>query len=1024
MHASFARLLAIFTLILAFLLPGRAAAQNQTNDPLVNQQQYLFDVHNIDQAWNYTTGSSNVTIGLYSMLGFTQNHEDLSSSRLKSPVGSLLKPKLDVASQMVGIVGANTNNGVGMTGIDRAAQLQSYSALRSTPECPQDCDEEEAVTVDRPNGTTETYYLNLYQFSDIVEQGRTNGVDVHLFSFGLPSPFPPDYDIPEPQDSIPVNLPRLPNTPWDAVKQVVVPAAKRANSNALCGNPFGDRLPLTWLLGDCTSRPNPYQQFSETVSSAVAKDGAAVVGPAGDLDADGDLPTRFTPGLRDRYAVTVGGVEFNNQFDLVKWSNTRPAPYVDVAGFAKNVVGVSGAGSSQYDTDFTSTAASASIGAGVAGLLKAEMPALTGEDIEEILRRTARDAGPPGEDEATGTGAIDADAALSYVRNNDVQRSRQSVKSVISKKKIRSGVDLRGNRYWNFTTVGFQNCPVAQGDLYEFKARVPYSQTFSSTPDVWVRWGKSNGYNSRIGQVSFFNPLIEGVQVVDVDERELTIRGHYWEADFFDSWGRRCAKDQRIPKLPKNFNIAYTAVGTEGPPPPPPLEASISGPGALNSGQQGTWAASVEGGSGSTSYDWEYREPGVYTWNDLGCTGKSCSHTFYNFGDIIKHGGVRVTVTKGSETDAASLIVGVTPSCGDNVLICPSGPGPLSANTTESSDETTSSAKTNNSSVDFLALRSLQVESTKSRATLTWTTTGQVPPSRFVVQQRPDTALSWSSLSSVNAADSVKTDSTHKPAYQVTVDSMSSSEDAGANPQFRLAYQHPDVPKRFTEILSVQPNGVSTLADTDASVVKSPNRARKTYNLQANRTNEEVILTWNGGKRSVPTTFAVQHRTDPAEEWSKIGTVTASDSVQTNGEPGPVYRFEAGGLAVGTHQFRLAHAGSQKVEGRRAKRKTKTSRVVSVTIELDGAYQLSTYPNPVRERVTVKLAVKERQDVQVRLYDVLGRRVATLHSGPLPAQELRRLRLDVSSTGLTSGTYFLRASGEDFDTTEQITVVR
>lgn len=70
MHASFVRLLAIFTLILASLLPGRATAQNQTNDPLVNQQQYLFDVHNIDQAWNYTTGSSNVTIGLYSMLGF------------------------------------------------------------------------------------------------------------------------------------------------------------------------------------------------------------------------------------------------------------------------------------------------------------------------------------------------------------------------------------------------------------------------------------------------------------------------------------------------------------------------------------------------------------------------------------------------------------------------------------------------------------------------------------------------------------------------------------------------------------------------------------------------------------------------------------------------------------------------------------------------------------------------------------------------------------------------------------------
>ena len=68
--------------------------------------------------------------------------------------------------------------------------------------------------------------------------------------------------------------------------------------------------------------------------------------------------------------------------------------------------------------------------------------------------------------------------------------------------------------------------------------------------------------------------------------------------------------------------------------------------------------------------------------------------------------------------------------------------------------------------------------------------------------------------------------------------------------------------------------------------------------------------------------------------------------------------------------------------------------------------------------------MEERQEVQVRLYDVLGRRVATLHSGPLPAQELRRLRLDVSATGLTSGTYFLRVTGEDFVATRQMTVVR
>ncbi|WP_157942192.1 T9SS type A sorting domain-containing protein [Salinibacter altiplanensis] len=236
--------------------------------------------------------------------------------------------------------------------------------------------------------------------------------------------------------------------------------------------------------------------------------------------------------------------------------------------------------------------------------------------------------------------------------------------------------------------------------------------------------------------------------------------------------------------------------------------------------------------------------------------------------------------------------------------------------------------------------------------------------------------------------------------------------------------RNPDVPKRFTEVLSGEPGGVSTLSGTDASAVQSTNPAGKTYNLQASRIEEEVILTWSGGKHSAQTTFAVQHRTDPAEQWSKIGTVATSDSVQTDEVKGPAYRFEAGGLAVGTHQFRLAHAGPQRVESRRSGGKTKASRVVSATLELDGAYRLSTYPNPVRERATVGLAVKEQQDVQVRLYDVLGRQIATLHDGLLPAQEVQRLQLDVSTTGLTSGTYFLRVTGEDFATTEQITVVR
>jgi hypothetical protein len=164
---------------------------------------------------------------------------------------------------------------------------------------------------------------------------------------------------------------------------------------------------------------------------------------------------------------------------------------------------------------------------------------------------------------------------------------------------------------------------------------------------------------------------------------------------------------------------------------------------------------------------------------------------------------------------------------------------------------------------------------------------------------------------------------------------------------------------------------------------------------------------------------SVQHRADSTASWSKLGTVRTADSVGTGPAEGPAYRFRAENLNVGTHQFRLAYAPAGQ-----SKKLQRTTAAVTATVEMNEAYRLSTYPNPVQQRVTVELAVQERQDMQVRLYDVLGRRVGTLHNGPLSAQELRRLRLDVSSTGLTSGTYFPRVSGEDFATTEQITVMR
>ena len=76
--------------------------------------------------------------------------------------------------------------------------------------------------------------------------------------------------------------------------------------------------------------------------------------------------------------------------------------------------------------------------------------------------------------------------------------------------------------------------------------------------------------------------------------------------------------------------------------------------------------------------------------------------------------------------------------------------------------------------------------------------------------------------------------------------------------------------------------------------------------------------------------------------------------------------------------------------------------------------------NPTRDRVAVALTLGEAQDVRVELYDVLGRRVATLHEGALAAGPTTvEARLP-----LAPGTYVVRAQGERRAATRKLTVVQ
>ncbi len=83
--------------------------------------------------------------------------------------------------------------------------------------------------------------------------------------------------------------------------------------------------------------------------------------------------------------------------------------------------------------------------------------------------------------------------------------------------------------------------------------------------------------------------------------------------------------------------------------------------------------------------------------------------------------------------------------------------------------------------------------------------------------------------------------------------------------------------------------------------------------------------------------------------------------------------------------------------------------------------RLTSYPNPAGRRATIEYALPEAREVTLQVYDVLGRRVATLEQGRKKAGR-HTARLETSR--LSSGVYFGRLEAGEQTRTQKITVVR
>ena len=185
--------------------------------------------------------------------------------------------------------------------------------------------------------------------------------------------------------------------------------------------------------------------------------------------------------------------------------------------------------------------------------------------------------------------------------------------------------------------------------------------------------------------------------------------------------------------------------------------------------------------------------------------------------------------------------------------------------------------------------------------------------------------------------------------------------------------------------------------------------------FKAVRSGSSVELRWQTASETNNDGFRVERRAGESEGWTRVAFVESKADGGVSQTP-TTYRFQVSDLEYGQHTFRLVQRdldGSETPVGTQQR----------VEIELSKAYDLSApRPNPFSERAIVDLAVREKQDVTVAVYDMLGRRVQVLHEGPMSAQQTKHFT--VRAQGLSSGTYFVRVVGKAFTETRRLVLTR
>jgi len=177
----------------------------------------------------------------------------------------------------------------------------------------------------------------------------------------------------------------------------------------------------------------------------------------------------------------------------------------------------------------------------------------------------------------------------------------------------------------------------------------------------------------------------------------------------------------------------------------------------------------------------------------------------------------------------------------------------------------------------------------------------------------------------------------------------------------------------------------------------------------ARNTAEGVQLAWRTASEQNNAGFEVQRRSEKASEWQVLGFVRGAGTT-TEAQS---YSF-LDNSAVGKVQYRLKQID---FDGQ-----FEYSNIIEVDAGAPKQFALEqNYPNPFNPSTTIRYQLPVASEVKLEVYDVLGKKIATLVN---ERQSAGSYQVVWNASGLSSGTYFYRLQAGTFVETKKMILVK